>query len=156
MKWLAIIIVLILLMVSVRFRKLAVILVLVGALVGLLIWQFQDYEENKSRNRILPSELILKNVLIKPSNSHFEMTGRIINNSDQYTLKGMQLKMSAEDCKNNSQMSCIVFWENNEYIYITIPPKQARDFRKAISIYSDQNIEGLLEWNYSVQYADSE
>ncbi len=156
MKWLALIIVLILLIVSVRFRKLAVMLVLAGGVVGLLFWQYQDYEQNKSRNRIPPSQVILQNVLFDTSNHHYEMTGRIINHSDQYTLNGVQLKISVEDCKNDTPMSCIVFWATNEYIYITIPPKQARDFKKAISIYSDQNIEGLLRWNYSILYADSQ
>ena len=62
MKWLVGIIILILLIVSVRFRKLAGSLVLLGIVVGLLLWQYQEHEKNKSKNRISPSELVLKNI----------------------------------------------------------------------------------------------
>ena len=154
MKWLAGIMILILLIVSVRFRKLAGSLVLLGLVVGLLIWQYQEYEKNKSKNRISPSELVLKNISFKPSNSHYEMTLRIINNSQKFTLNGIQLKITAKECANNTD--CIVILEKNEYIYVHIPPKQARDFRKEVSFYSNQTIEGKLVWNYSVEFAESE
>ncbi|SDX04012.1 hypothetical protein [Nitrosomonas communis] len=155
MKWLVGIIILILLIVSVRFRKLAGSLVLLGIVVGLLLWQYQEHEKNKSKNRISPSELVLKNITFKPSNSHYEMTGRIINNSQTFTLNGVQLKITAKECANNNN-DCIIILEKNEYVYVHIPPKQARDFRKEVSFYSNQIIEGKLVWNYSVGFAESE
>ena len=156
MKWLAVIIVLILLVVSARFRKFAGIFVLVCIVGGLLFWQYQEYEKNKSRNRISPSELVLKNISFKPSNSNYEMTGRIINNSEKFTLNGVQLKITVKDCTNNDNINCIIFSEKNEYIYVYIPPKQARDFKKDIYLYSDQNKEDRLVWDYSIEYAESE
>lgn len=156
MKWVAGIIVLILLVVSVRFRKFVGFFVLVCAVGGLLFWQYQEYEKNQSRNRISPSELIFKSVSFKSSNSNYEMTGRIINNSEKYALNGVQLKITVSDCTNNDDINCIIFSEKNEYLYVYIPPKQARDFRKDIYLYSDQNKEGRLVWNYSIEYAESE
>ncbi len=156
MKWLAGIIILILLVVSEKFRKFAGVFVLVCAVGGLLFWQYQEFEKNKSRNRISPSELVLKNISFKLSHSSYEMTGRIINNSEKFTLNGVQLKITIKDCANNDPIDCIIFSEKNEYIYVHIPPKQARDFRKDISLYSDQNKEDRLVWDYSIEYAESE
>jgi hypothetical protein len=81
------------------------------------------------------------------------MTGRILNNSEKYTLSGLQVKISVKDCINNND--CIIFSENNEYIYISIPPTQARDFKKEIYLYSNQSIENQLVWNYSIEYTES-
>ena len=156
MKWLAGIIILILLVVSEKFRKFVGVFVLVCAVGGLLFWQYQEFEKNKSRNRISPSELVLKNVSFKLSHSSYEMAGRIINNSEKFTLNGVQLKITIKDCANNDHIDCIIFSEKNEYIYVYIPPKQARDFRKDISLYSDQNKEDRLVWDYSIEYAESE
>ncbi|MDO8333672.1 MAG: hypothetical protein Q7T35_03255 [Nitrosomonas sp.] len=156
MKWLAGIIVLILIVVSEKFRKFAGFLALVCVVGGLLFWQYHEYEKNKSRNRISPSELILKNVSFKLLPSSYEMTGRIINNSEKFTLNGVQLKITIKDCASNDNIDCIIFSEKNEYIYVYIPPKQARDFRKDISLYSDQIKEDRLVWNYSVEFAESE
>ena len=157
MKWLAGVIILILLVVSERFRKFAGVFILICVVGGLLFWQYQEYEKNKPRNRISPSELVLKNVSFKPSNSNYEMTGRIINNSQEFTLNGVQLKITVKDCANNNNNNdCIIFTEKNEYLYVNIPPKQARDFRKDISLYSNQIIEERLVWNYSVEFAVSE
>jgi len=156
MKWLSGIIVLILLVVSVRFRKFAGVFVLVCAAGGLLFWQYQEYEKNKSRNRISSSELVLKNVSFKLLPNSYEITGRIINNSEKFTLNGVQLKITIKDCANNDNIDCIIFSEKNEYIYVYIPPKQARDFKKDISLYSDQNRENRLVWDYSIEYAESE
>ena len=84
MKWLVGIIILILLVVSARFRKFAWFFVLICVAGGLLFWQYQEYDENKSKNRISPAELIFKDISFKPSNGNYEMTGRIINNSEKY------------------------------------------------------------------------
>jgi hypothetical protein len=156
MKWLAGIIILILLVVSAKFRKFAGLFILVCAVGVLLFWQYQEYEKYKPRNRISPSELVFKNVSFKLSQSSYEMTGRIINNSEKFTLNGVQLKITIKDCANNDNIDCIIFSEKNEYIYVYIPPKQARDFIKDISLYSDQNKENRLVWSYSIEYAESE
>ncbi|SFF28115.1 hypothetical protein [Nitrosomonas sp. Nm166] len=156
MKLLLGIIILILLALSARFRKFAGFFVLICVVGGFLFWQYQEYEKKQSKSRISPSELVLKNVSFKSTNNSYEMTGRLINNSEKYTLNGIQLKISVKDCANNDNANCITFSERNEYIYISIPPKQARDFKKDIYLYSDQIVENKLIWNYSIEYTESE
>ena len=155
MKWLAGIIIVILLLVSAGFRKFAGIFVLICVVGGLLFWQYQEYEKNKLRNRIALSELVFKNISFKPYNGNYEMTGRLINDSDKYTLNGVQLKITARDCAYDDHADCIIISDANEYIYINIPAKQARDFRKDIYLYSDQDIGDKLVWDYSIEYTES-
>lgn len=156
MKWFAIVSVLILLIVSVRFRKFALSVALLLGLCGLIIWGYQEYEAHQVRNRILPAELTLRNVSFSPLNNDYEMTGRIINGSEKYPLNGLQLKISVKECaKDDDDLNCIIFYETEEYLYIMVPPKQARDFKKLITLYSNQAIKGRLVWNYSIVYADS-
>ncbi len=155
MKWLLIIVFLVLLAVSAGFRKLAGALVLLCVIGGLLIWQYQVYKENYSRKNILPSELTFEDLSLESSNESYRLTGRIINNSDKYDVRGIQLKITISDCKINANNNCIIITEANEYIYADIPSKQARDFRKNLFLYSDIVIKGKLDWDYSVKYVES-
>jgi hypothetical protein len=155
MKWLAIIVILILLVVSAGFRKFAGILVLICLVGGVLIWQYQEYGENQSRKKILPSELIFDGVSLEPSNGNYDFIGRIINNSDKHALSGVQFKLTIKDCTKNDKRNCVIISEVGEYIYINIPPKQARDFKKNINLYSDINIRGILVLDYSIDYAET-
>ncbi len=155
MKWLAVIVILVLLTVSAGFRKFAIFLALTGIVGGVLIWQYQAYEENRPKTKILPSELIFENLSLEPTNSHYELTGRIMNNSDKYTLSGAQMKLAIRDCSSNDKSDCITISEIDEYIYVYIPPRQARDFKKDINPYSDINIQGELEIDYSIEYAEA-
>mgnify|MGYP000073642876 FL=1 len=155
MKWFAVIVILVLLTVSAGFRKFATFLALTGIIGGFLIWQYQAYEENRPKTKILPSELIFEEVSLEPSDSDYELTGRIMNNSDKYTLSGTQMKLAIRDCSSNDKSDCITISEIDEYIYIYIPPRQARDFKKNIDLYSDINIQGELEVDYSIEYAEA-
>ena len=155
MKLFAIVSVLILLIVSVRFRQFALSVAMLLVFCGLMVWVYQEYETHQIRNRILPSELRLENVSFESLNNDYELTGRVINDSEKYRLNGLQLKISVQKCDDHEHRNCIIFYETEEYIYIMVPPRQARDFRKVITLYSNQALTGRLVWNYSIIYADS-
>lgn len=155
MKWLLIVVFLALLAVSAGFRKFAGALVLFCAIGGILIWQYQVYEENQSRKNILPSELAFENVSLESLNENYRLTGRIINNSDKYDVRGVQVKLTVSDCKIEDNNNCIIISEADEHIYVDIPSKQARDFRRNIFLYSDIIIKGTLDWDYSIEYVES-
>ena len=155
MKWLLIIVFLVLLAVSAGFRKLAGALVLLCVVGGLLIWQYQVYEENYSKKNILPTELTFEDLSLTSLNGNYRLSGRIINNSAKYDVRGVQLKVTISDCKINGNNNCIIISEADEYIYADIPSKQARDFRKNLFLHSDIVIKGKLDWDYSVKYVES-
>lgn len=127
---------------------------MVGIIAVFLSLQYQEYEKNKFKNRISSSEVIFENISFNPINNNYEMTGRIINNSEKYTLSGVQLKITVKDCTSDATY-CFIISESNEYIYVSIPPMQARDIKKEIYFYSNQRIENKLVWNYSIEYTDS-
>lgn len=155
MKWLLILVCLVLLAVSAGFRKLAGTIVLLCVIGGIFIWQYQVYEESRSRKNILPSELTFEDLSLESINENYRLAGRIINNSDKYDVRGIQIKITISDCKINESDNCVIIKEANEYIYAAIPSKQARDFRKNLLLYSDIVIKGKLDWDYSVKYVES-
>lgn len=158
MKWFLGILILILIVVSARFRKFAITLALVGITIGLLAWQYQEYGKSRVKDRIHPSELTLENISFRQIEDSFdyEMTGRIFNNSEKYVMNGLFLNLSAKECKDSAENGCVIVSEQKENVYITVPPGQARDFKKNIYLYSNQKINNHLIWNYSIQHVISE
>lgn len=156
-KWILGITILALILLSPRFRRFAVIFILIASILGVSLWQYQEYERNKSKSSILPSELTLQNMEFKPlgTDHEFQMTGRIINNSEKHTLKSIILIVTTQEC-NIEQTDCLIVSEQQENLYITVPPHQARYFKKDIYLYSNQNIKNNLIWGHSIRYAISE
>ena len=108
MAWIFGIVILILLVVSTGFRKFAGVLVLVFAVGGFLYWQYQENEERESKKRIPISDLKFDGVTLKSSYSSYDMVGRITNNSANYTLKAIQLKLTFKDCEKANPGNCVV------------------------------------------------
>jgi hypothetical protein len=119
---------------SARLQWSIIIIVLICA----AFWLYQKHEEWESKNRISESELRFEYVSLKTNGpGSYDMVGRIYNKSNFYTLKGVQLKFRFRDCEPNNESNCVVIAEENKHLYINIPPKQARDFKLNIVLYSD-------------------
>lgn len=88
-------------------------------------------------------------------NHEFQMTGLIINNSEKYTLKSITLTVTTQEC-NTDRTNCLTVSEQQENVYITVPPHQARYFKKDIYLYSNQDVKNDLIWGHSIRYAISE
>ena len=160
MVWIIGLVVLILLVVSAGFRKFAGIFVLIAVIGGVIYWQYQEkYQENEekqSKTRIKQSELLFEDVsLINTSYGSPYMVGRITNNSSQYTLKEVQLKLTFRDCDKDNK-NCIIVAEDDLFFYINIPPKQARDFKESVYLYSDLKIKGKMVWDYKIEFIKAE
>ena len=159
MVWIIGLVVLILLVVSAGFRKFAGIFVLIAVIGGVIYWQYQEkYQENEekqSKTRIKQSELLFEDVSLKTSYGSPYMVGRITNNSSQYTLKEVQLKLTFRDCDKDNK-NCIIVAEDDLFFYINIPPKQARDFKESVYLYSDLKIKGKMVWDYKIEFIKAE
>jgi len=152
MAWVIGIIVLVLLVVSAGFRKFAGGFILISAIAGFIYWQYQENEERQSKKRIKPTELLFEDVSLNSRfSSSYEIVGRITNNSSQYTLNGVQLKLTFRDCEEDEK-NCVIVAEDNEYIYANIPPKQARDFKESVYLSSGTKFKGKMVWNYKIEY----
>jgi hypothetical protein len=98
MKWLIGIVVLVLLVVSVRFRKFVLGLVAVGAAVGGVVYLINEHEESRSLSRIPVSQLTFENVMLTPDYSGYKISGRVKNTSAQFTLTLHKFRL-AEDLR---------------------------------------------------------
>jgi hypothetical protein len=100
---------------------------------------YEEKESQLARTRISPGELELIDFRLTTSGRYSEeLTGRIKNNSDKYTLRSLDLKIVFRDCEKNHALpeSCTIVGETTEYVSVRIPPKQARDIK--------ENVSGLL------------
>lgn len=89
---------------------------------------------------------------LKPSYSGYKLSGRIKNNSQEFTLKQVNLLITMRDCIGTpDSQDCVTIGESHENMDLNIPPGQARDFEKSL-YFPGGNLKllGKLEWNYSV------
>lgn len=152
MAWLLGIVILILLVVSTGFRKFALSLVALAAVVGGFFYLQSEHEESRSLSRISISELVFENVTLKPYSGSYKLSGRIKNNSAKHTLKQVNLVVTTQDCSGETRSpNCITIGERNEDLFLSVPPGQARDFEESVYFSGGPlNPKGHLEWNYSV------
>lgn len=152
MAWVIAIVVLVLLVVSAGFRKLALGLVVIAVVGGVIAYLYGQAEEKQSLTRIPVSQLVFENVRLNPDYSSYKLSGRIKNNSAQFTLTKLVFAITMQDCTGDvSARNCVTIGETNESVYLTVPPGQARDFQDSVYFSGGAlKPKGRLEWNYSV------
>jgi hypothetical protein len=157
MAWLVGIVVLLLLVFSTGFRKVAGVLVaLVAVIVGIFVVT-QRESERQARALIPASVVDLREVRLQPDSfGAYKLVGRIKNNSPSYTLTGLSLKIVLEDCEggDTSQPSCVTIGESEEHpLFENIPAGQVRDVSDYIFPGSTKP-QGKLVWHYSISYTE--
>lgn len=152
MAWVIAIVVLVLLVVSAGFRKLALGLVVIAVVGGVIAYFYGQAEERQSLTRIPASQLVLENVRLNPDYSSYKLSGRIKNNSAQFTLTRIVFAITMQDCTGDAPArNCVTIGETNESVYLTIPPGQARDFQDSVYFSGGAlKPKGRLDWNYSI------
>ena len=78
-------------------------------------------------------------------------SGRITNSSSQ-TLTDVELKVKLYDCpatQSEITDSCIVIGEVDEFLTLTVPPRQARDFSDNV-YFKNAMPQGKLMWDYEI------
>ena len=158
MKWLIGIVVLVLLVVSVGFRKFVVGLVALGAAVGGVVYLNNEREESRSLSRIPVLQLIFENVLLRPDYSGYKISGRIKNTSAQFTLKEVIYIVTMQDCTGESPSNnCVTIGESTESVYPNVPPGQARDFEDSVYFTGGTlKPKARLVWHYVVSQTKGE
>lgn len=157
MKWLIGIVVLVLLVVSVRFRKFVLGLVALGAAVGGVVYLMKEREESRSLSRIPVSQLTFENVMLTPDYSGYKISGRIKNTSAQFTLKEVRYIVTMQDCTGESpSKNCVTIGESKETVYLNVPPGQARDFEDSVYLGGTLKPKARLEWHYVVSQTKGE
>lgn len=151
MVWIIVAAVVLLLVYSAGFRTVALGLLAFVIVVGIIVYVYEEIESQRSRTRILPQDLELNDLRLTTSGSYSrQLTGRIKNNSDQYTLRSLDLKITFRDCENELKESCTIVGEATEHINVRIPPKQARDINERVSGLGTIAPKGKIVLSYGV------
>jgi len=152
MTWIIAILVLLLLVVSAGFRKFALGLVVLAVAGGTIFYLYNEQERDRSLTRIPASQLGLESVRLNTDYSGYKLSGRIKNNSAQFTLTQVVFAVTMQDCIGEApSQNCVTIGETKESVYLNIPPGQARDFQDSV-YFSGGTLKpkGQLVWNYSV------
>ncbi len=146
-----------LMILSVWFRKVAVGVMIFGVVVGAFVYFLNEREDERSLARIQLSELEFENVTLTPGYSRYKLSGRIKNNSPEFSVKRVDLLVTVQDCTDEPDAGepdvreCVTIGESYEEVDLDIPPGQARDFEKSLYFPGGGlKLLGEVEWNYTV------
>lgn len=127
-------------------RVLPAALAIVIGIIGYFAW-YQNHELTLSKQRIPAAEVELADMKIIEETRSRQITGRVRNHSQKYTLTELQVRVSMEDCANSH---CEVINQTDITLKINVPPEQARDFREPLYFTSPLAPQGKLELHYAV------
>lgn len=123
-------------------------LVLLAAVVGALVW-YTRFSEPTGVGLIDPGDVKLNNLeMTRQYRSSYQMTGRLLNDSRDFTLTSLKITITASDCQNDGA-DCIVVGEDDRTIPVEIPPRQARDLVEQY-VFPRFVLQGELKWSYRI------
>ena len=127
-------------------RVLPVAIAVVIAIIGYFAWQ-QNHQLERSKQLIPAAEVELADMKIVTEERGRQITGRVRNHSQAYTLRELQVRISMEDCADSH---CEVINQTDISFKPDVPPGQARDFREPLYFTSPIAPRGKLVLKYSV------
>ena len=134
MAWLIGGLALILFIAPAGLRKFFAATVALAAILGAGVWILDQAERDLSKKRITHNELRLENLSLSAPASNYDshhISGRIYNDSKAHELSSLTLKLQYRECADH-QSSCTTIGESAERIDLSIPPQQARNFKKTL------------------------
>ena len=117
----------IIIILTIKYQGFRYALLAVIALVAILVFWYYEYERREeiaSKQRISVEQIDLIDLRLGGTT---ELFGRIRNKSPVYTLTRVALELTMHDCVKED---CEIVGQTTENIYVTIPPGQARDFKR--------------------------
>ena len=134
------------------YRKLALGLlgiVLVGAV---LVYYLDKRVDEEGRMRITVSDIAVENVELKRTyRSSYDLTGKVINNSETFTLERMRFDVTILDCPAVSQADCVLIGTASGEALVNVPPRQTRNFTASLYYGSGESkLKGRLDWRYKL------
>jgi hypothetical protein len=104
-------------------------------------------------NRISVDEIMLEGVDLALDPRVSKLSGRVVNNSDSYTLTGILFDVKLYDCAtpDTPLTACFTIGEDTKEARLSAPPGQLRAFDAALIFANLPSIEGVLRWDYSVE-----
>jgi hypothetical protein len=142
------------------FRKVTLIVVGVGV-VGVILLLGYSKEQQASNARkteaakhlVAPASLVFQDMRLGDQYGDYRLTGRVKNTS-QYTVTGIDVKLSISDCDSSGH--CDVIGDKEEECYLRIPPGQARDIDETLFMDHGTVIRNTMRWEYTIPYVSAE
>jgi len=109
-------------------------------------------EPQAEMNRIAIDEIILENPELELGPRTATLTGRVINNSPEFTLTGINLDVTIYDCPAGDTPldACFIIGEDDGYARPSVPPGQLRAFTATLLFNNMPEVSGVQRWEYKV------
>lgn len=127
-------------------RVLPLAFAVVIGIIAYLAW-YQNHELSLSKQRIPAAAVELADMKITDEARGGQITGRVRNHSQEYTLTELQVRISMEDCADGH---CEVINQTDITLKPHVPPGQARDFREPLYFTSPLAPRGKPVLRYAV------
>jgi hypothetical protein len=148
--------ILLLVLASKPFRRVAAILATVSVVACVIIFAWWKEDDTKRKQKrelaktyIQPSqiELVEPRVTFSGSDGRPDrIIGRLRNNS-RYTLESFEIRLLFEDCL--TEKTCETVGDFKNEVYLSVPPSQSRDFENYVS-GPPVSAKGKIQWNYRI------
>lgn len=104
-------------------------------------------------------ELRLSDLKLEGGGAPFKLSGRATNQSAQWRLKSIMLDITRRDCYEGAldPSGCAVIWRGRQWIEVSVPPQQARDFATSIWARGDAaRAAGTIRDDFEIVAASAE
>lgn len=83
--------------------------------------------------------IAVENLRLTGGGAPFELRGRIVNNSSDTALKTVTIRLTRRDCYEGAvdPSGCVKLWQDDHWIAIAVPARQARDFVDSIWMHGN-------------------
>ena len=149
-----------LLMVSPRFRVLALFVCLILSIIAGAYSLHCQYRETRSKKLIPVHDIEIRDAALKSTPfGNYKIIGRISNNSADYTLNRVSLRIVMEDCveDESGDTDCEVIGDASEDLYVNAPPQHTREFEQYVYFFGNKpKTPDKLNWHYIVLHTHGE
>ena len=162
MEWYAIAAaVIVLLIVSPRFRYIALFACLAFSAIGGGYYLHSQYQEIRSKKRIPIHDIKIEHMDLQATSfGNYRIIGRIDNNSADYTLNSVSLRIFLEDCvqDESGEPDCEVIGEATEDVHVNSPPQQTREFEQYVYFFGSipKTPPDKPDWHYVILHTHGE
>jgi len=128
--------------------------IVAAALLGGLSYYLlaTDPEPRAEMRRIDVVEVTLSDVDLEIGVRTSELSGRVVNGSENFNMTGVLLNVKLFDCPtaDSSLSECYTIGEDSGEARVTVPPGQLRSFTASFLFVSLPEIIGEFRWTYEV------
>jgi hypothetical protein len=160
MEWYVIVaLVILLLIISSRFRVFALFACLSLFVMGSAFYLHSQYVELRSKKLISIHDIEIRDIALNTTSyNNYEIMGQINNKSPDYTLNRVSLRIFMEDCvETESEDTDCEFIGDTLDVFVHAPPQQIRDFEEYVYfIGSKTKPTGKLKWRYIILHTHGE